>query len=667
MLPLSQRDLRSTRLYREVHAYYDAICAPGQDRVTDGADLAADPRGQLAGFTGIVFQDLETAPVTRICLVDLASGTTSRLHCPANSDRMPCWSPDGSRLAFLSDRAEPGNFQLILADREGKGPTRATPAVDGTVEYFHWSPDGQRIVLGVAGFGADLPGALGAATTAAKADALPEWMPEVETADAENLWRRLYVYDTGTNALRRASPEGLNCWESGWLGNRQLIAVASDSHSEGSWYRCRLHAIDPHTTSARTIYTPSDQIGLPAASPSGEVVALVEAVCSDRLVVAGQLLLIEPQTGESRTIDTHDVDVTHLVWRDDTHLVFAGHRGFETVVSECRVDSGAVREHWAGIERTMGAWYPTVSPLPGGRCAAICEGYAVPPELVVLADGESRPVASLGTVAGTAPDFHRASVEPFTWQARDGLEMQGWLVRPEAPGPHPLVMDIHGGPVWASRNRWHGRLRGTKALTDHGCAVFYPNPRGSSGRGQAFARLVVGDMGGEDTHDYLTGLDALVERGIADAERLGVTGISYGGYASAWLITQDSRFAAAAPISPCTNWYSQHRTSQIPQFDEMFLGEAASVPGGRFHDRSPVMYADRVTTPTLILAGGADQSTPPGQALEFHRSLLEHGVESVLATYPKAGHGVRSFPEVVDATTRYVGWFLQHLGCRQGP
>ena len=77
------------------------------------------------------------------------------------------------------------------------------------------------------------------------------------------------------------------------------------------------------------------------------------------------------------------------------------------------------------------------------------------------------------------------------------------------------------------------------------------------------------------------------------------------------------------------------------------------------------MYADRVTTPTLILAGGADQSTPPGQALEFHRSLLEHGVESVLATYPKAGHGVRTFPEVIDATTRYVGWFLHHVGCRQ--
>ena len=349
-----------------------------------------------------------------------------------------------------------------------------------------------------------------------------------------------------------------------------------------------------------------------------------------------------------------------LAWRDDAHLVFAGHRGLDTAVRELHLGTGDITEHWSGDERTTGAWFPCACPLPGGGFAAICEGYGVAPELAVLSDGGYRPITSLATAAASAPEFNRARVEPCTWEARDGLGMQGWLVRPEGPGPHPLVMDIHGGPVWSCRNRWHGRLRGTKVLTDHGCAAFYPNPRGSNGRGQDFARLVVGDMGGEDTHDYLTGIDALVERGIADPQRLGVTGISYGGYMSAWLVTQDSCFAAAAPISPCTNWYSQHRTSQIPQFDALFLADSPYRDAGRYFDRSPVMYAHRVSTPTLTIAGGADQSTPPGQALEFHRSLLEHGVESVLATYPKAGHGIRSFPEVIDATTRYVGKFLRH-------
>jgi dipeptidyl aminopeptidase/acylaminoacyl peptidase len=226
----------------------------------------------------------------------------------------------------------------------------------------------------------------------------------------------------------------------------------------------------------------------------------------------------------------------------------------------------------------------------------------------------------------------------------------------------PLVVDIHGGPVWACRNRWQGRLRGARVLADHGVASLYPNPRGSSGRGAEFARLVKGDMGGEDTYDYLRGIDALVERGVADPARLGVTGISYGGFMSAWLVTQDQRFAAAVPISAVSDWYSQHRTSQIPYFDALFLDGAPSAPDGAFFRRSPAFFADRVRTPVLQLTGAIDQNTPPTQALEFHRSLLEHGKTSVLATYPTAGHGIRSFPEVIDATARYVDWFLTHFG-----
>ena len=255
------------------------------------------------------------------------------------------------------------------------------------------------------------------------------------------------------------------------------------------------------------------------------------------------------------------------------------------------------------------------------------------------------------------PTEHRRGKQ----RRNDGLEIQGWLVKPPGAGPFPLVMDIHGGPVWQCRNRWQGRLRGAKLLADHGIASLFPNPRGSSGRGQDFARRVKGDMGGEDAHDYLTALDALVARGIADAARLGVTGISYGGFMSAWLVTQDPRFAAAVPISTVANWYSQHRTSQIPYFDALFLDGEPSAPDGLFFARSPAFFAHKVRTPVLQLTGALDQNTPPTQALEFHRSLLEHGVRSVLVTYPTAGHGIRGFPEVIDATARYVGWFLEHF------
>lgn len=130
---------------------------------------------------------------------------------------------------------------------------------------------------------------------------------------------------------------------------------------------------------------------------------------------------------------------------------------------------------------------------------------------------------------------------------------------------------------------------------------------------------------------------------------------------SAWLITQDQRFAAAVPISPVCNWYSQHFTSQIPFFDEMMLEGSPYEADNLYFQRSPVMQAGKVTTPTLQLTGDLDQNTPPTQALEFHRALLESGVESLCTFYPRAGQGIRNFPNVLDHTTRKVAWFLRHM------
>lgn len=277
----------------------------------------------------------------------------------------------------------------------------------------------------------------------------------------------------------------------------------------------------------RTLYTPSDQIGMPAASPSGCTLALIEAVCSDRMIVAGALRLIDPGTGQVRRIDTSGVDVTHVAWRSEQQLAFVGHRAFETVIGAVDVETGVASQEWASTERTLGNWYPSIWPLACGGCVTVGEAYDVAPEVVLIRDGSYHAILSLDARQDREPA--RGHITPVVWQARDGREIHGWLVKPQSDGPVPVVMDIHGGPVWTHRNRWQGRLRGTKLFTDHGIAVFYPNPRGSSARGVEFARLVAGDMGGEDTYDYLTGLDSLVESGTADPKRLGVTGISYGG------------------------------------------------------------------------------------------------------------------------------------------
>jgi dipeptidyl aminopeptidase/acylaminoacyl peptidase len=653
-------DLRQTTLYQEVRDFFTALHAPGDACITDASDLSATPDGRYAALTGTIFLDLEHPPITRIGVLELDTGQLQVQSCTQGNDRLPRYSPDGRNLAFLSDRAQSGNFQLFLANADGTH-VEAMPPLDGVVETLAWSRDGLRLLLGVAGFGADIAGAQGGSTTVRKPVDLPDWAPAIDTGDADNLWRTAYMFDLPTRQYERASPHGLNIWECNWLSEHELVAVVSDSHTEGSWYESRLVAIALGGASHHTLYQPTVQIGGPVASPRGTYVAVIEATCSDRLIVCGDVQLLDRRTGTARRLNTGRVDVTQVIWRDEDTLVFVGHRGLETGVGEIDIPLNTCRESWANAECTFGAWYPSIELHPRGGILGVAESYAVAPQIVHIDATGCRVVHSFATRASAAPGFNTARIEPITWSARDGLEIQGWLVRPPGIGPFPLVMDVHGGPVWACRNRWQGRLRGAKLLADHGIASLYPNPRGSSGRGAEFARLVKGDMGGEDTFDYLSAVDALVARRIADPARLGVTGISYGGFMSAWLVTQDPRFAAAVPISPVANWYSQHRTSQIPYFDSLFLDGQPAASNGLYFTRSPVMYANRVRTPVLQLTGALDQNTPPTQALEFHRSLLEQGVRSVLATYPTAGHGIRAFPAVIDATARYVGWFLEHF------
>jgi dipeptidyl aminopeptidase/acylaminoacyl peptidase len=578
-----------------------------------------------------------------------------------NTDRAPKLSPDGRHVAFLSDRHKAGDFQLYLLDAK-TGECRAAPAVDGWVEYLQWSPNGRRILLGVAGHGADVSGAQGAATTKTAAQDLPAWLPTVDTGEEAYRWRRAWVYDLEENRVGQVSPANSNIWEAAWCGNSAITAIVSPGSGEGLWYTARLVVIETEGGASRDIYTPQDQLGWPSSSPSGRHIAVVEALCSDRWIVAGDLRLIDTRTHEIRKVATRGVDVTHTEWRSERHLLIAGHRGFETVVALFDVQAGELEELWRSEDITTGGFYTAVAGFgEPGDCAVVGEGFKRAPEIAVIRRGKYQAVRSFDPGAEEALSA-LAGVETVKWQAPDGLEIQGLLLKPASKAPHPLVMMVHGGPVWHWRPYWMGRRSiGTLMLLKRGYAIFLPNPRGSTGRGQAFVRPVMGDMGGADSYDYLSGLDHLVERGIADPARLGVTGGSYGGYMTAWLITQDSRFGAAVAVSPVTNQVTEHLISNIGHFVALFLNDTYTNPGGKYFERSPVMHAHKAKTPTLSTCGVLDRCTPPEEAVQFHNALLENGVKSVLVTYPQEGHGVRKWPATVDYAARMVGWFEEHI------
>jgi dipeptidyl aminopeptidase/acylaminoacyl peptidase len=576
-----------------------------------------------------------------------------------HTDRLPRWSPDGRTLSFLSDRAQEGVFGLYLL-RDGVGEaTRVAAQVDGTVENYSWSTDGARIL--VAGRGADLSGGQGSGTTKVEPEEVPAWLPDVAGEPRAHSWRSLWVYEHGRDEARRLSADRLNVWEAAWSGPDRVVAIAStDDPGEGAWYSANLVAIDLADGAASVLYEPTDQLGWPAANPRGSLVAVVEAVCSDRLVVAGEVRVVDPLARTVRTLDTAGVDVTSLHWLDERRLGLVGIRELSTVAGVIDVVYGAYTELFC-TDASSGQRYPQTAFSSDGAAALVLESYEKPPAITLVTASGTTELASLAH-AGT--DWLRSvagTCRPCSWQAADGLRIQGLLCHPDGDGPFPLVVNVHGGPVWHWRRRWRMAVDATTLLVSRGYAVLHPNPRGSSGRGQDFARAVVGDLGGAEVGDILAGIDALVQEGVADPSRLGVTGGSHGGFMSCWLITQDNRFAAAVPTSPVTNWYSQHHTTNIGQFDRTFLRDDPYAAKGGHFTRSPLMYAGKVRTPTLLVAGARDRCTPPSQAVEFHHALREHGIESELVVYPLEGHGVRSFPARIDVAARLLAWFERYM------
>jgi dipeptidyl aminopeptidase/acylaminoacyl peptidase len=474
----------------------------------------------------------------------------------------------------------------------------------------------------------------------------------------DQLWRRLFLWRPGQREPRALTAPPLNVWEAAWLGNDKLLLVASDDHSEASWYGATLRVIDAGSGTELSRHFTRDQIGVPAGAPDGLHHAAIEALCSDRGIICGDVALLDP-AGGVRILELEAVEVSDLVWRDPNRLLYAGLRGAETVVGEYDIEAGSCQELWSSERLTISGWYPKIAPYGEDEAIAVLEAYDRPPAIARLGGGEAKAVLNF------APEQRNTipgRIGHVCWQGRDGLEITGWLLLPEgSPRNLPLLVDVHGGPIAAHRNRYAASHRANPVLVDRGWAVFLPNPRGSGGRGQDFARHVVGDMGGEDAQDILAGIDKLVADGIADPSRIAIFGSSYGGFMSGVMLAHHRRFAAAIPMSPVANWYSQHFASQIPWFDEAFLGSSAKSAGGAHFWRSPVFFLEGVTTPTLVIAGGRDKNTPTSQAVELYNGLVEAGAPAALLIYPEDGHSMRGYPAYLDSAARIVDWLGRHV------
>lgn len=566
-------------------------------------------------------------------------------------------SPDGERIAFVhASRGAPDRVLVMTA----QGEPVADRAAPGAIEQLGWSPDGRSLLLLVAGPGTDTTTLAGSVGTAP--GATPDDAPLVDSGAADpGNWRRLWTLRVGAALLEAVpTPDGM-VWEAAWCGNDQLAVLHSRHVGEAAWYRAELGSIDLASGDYRTLHQPRDQLGHLAGSPDGTSVAFVEGVASDRGLVCGALKLVRRSGSLARVLDTGATEITSVSWRDTGILQVAGLHGLQTVVGDVDLASSEFREAWRCEELGCGAYLPQSRPAGGGSTIVAVEGYDEAPAIALLRGGAPEIVFSTGDASPAVT----ADCTAVRWTAPDGLEIEGLLIRPlDAKGPTPLVVDIHGGPIWAYRARWQARQRAVPALIAAGFSVLCPNPRGSCGRGQDFARRVLGDMGGADCDDILAGIDHLVAACLADAARIGLTGSSYGGFISALLPKRREAIAAAVPISPVSNWFSQHGTSNMPILEELFIGGSPGSHGAQYLARSPALSGQRTRAATLILAGALDRCTPLGQAVELHRALLEGGSPSVLVTYPAEGHSLRSSKGYLDSAARTVDWFVRHFEAR---
>ena len=607
-------------------------------------------------------------------------GTPRQLTQGPRRDFAPRWSPDGKTLAFLSDRdGDPPQLYLIAADG---GEARKVTALDHGAGRAVWSPDGDRIA-----FSARVP----RESPPADKEARARWKrrPRVVTrahykADGSgyifDAFAHLFVLMVPVDAAARGEAVQITSGDQddmspAWSPDGSRLAFSRSRGGIADYQLFDLWVAGADGRGARRLTTEIGRAMSPAWSPDGGRIAcygtdeqepgLGESLHRVWLVPAGGGAARRLTAGYDRgaVILPRPTPTPGPVWAlDGASVTFvAADAGNEHVV-RADAETGAVRVVVGG-ERQVAFADPVAA---AARIAFIATDPHVPGDVYVCRwDGaEERRLTRVNE--WLLAELALPRVERRTFPATNGESVEGWLVRPpDAAKPRPLLVDIHGGPHSHQGNAFPLGSFYRYVLASRGWAVLALNPTGSSSYGKAFARGIRGAWGERDLPEQLAAVDALVAEGIADGDRLAVAGYSYGGYMTAWTITHTDRFKAAVVGAPIVNHESAHGTSDIGMWFIPWELEGDIVSRRETYRRlSPVHYVDRVTTPTLILHGEADDRCPIGQGEELFIGLIAAGRAPVeFVRYPGASHLFRTTGRPshrLDCNRRTVEWLERY-------
>ncbi|HKK27377.1 MAG TPA: S9 family peptidase [Gemmatimonadota bacterium] len=598
------------------------------------------------------------------------------------SSTSPAWSPDGRWIAFLASR-EDGKPSQVWVIRPDGGEARPLTNVEEGIRDFAWSPDGSSLAVSI-------QEAESAAMKARKKD-YGAWRVESETAPPVHLWTLdvARALDTGngakapeaaaadpagggtdsaaaeSSAFRDLTPDATYTVE-GFRWSPDGTRIAFGHQPDGrvpSFTHRDLSVVDVAGGSVRTLVDQPGMDGSPIWSPDGRWIAFSTGAGDTAYYTTDEIARVRASGGAPELLTgAYDHNADAVAWLPDG-LVVQGWREGRPVLFGMDPDSKKMTE----VEGPP-AFLESLDFTRDGKVAAFVAHSADHLGEIYRADGRTWKARRLTDMTAQVEGWPLGTPRDVSWKSRDGATVHGVLITPpgwDSARPRPLVVRIHGGPtgidVPVLDEATGGYVYPLVQWLARGAVVLMPNYRGSIGYGQAFEKLNVGNLGVGDAWDVMSGVQALVDRGIADPDSMVAMGWSEGGYISAFLTTTTHRFRAISVGAGISDWMTYYVNTDIHPFTISYLGGTPWDLPDVYAKTSPITYIRQASTPTLIQHDDGDPRVPPPNGFELYQGLEDVGVPVKFVLYDADSHGVPTPKQRLAATWHNWAWIGKWL------
>jgi dipeptidyl aminopeptidase/acylaminoacyl peptidase len=604
-----------------------------------------------------------------LVLVDAASGHQRVLTHDRPGVSFPRWSPAGDRLAFLSAGTN-NETQIFVLPMAGGEAFQLTKSASG-VQQFAWRPDGSMLAFVAADEAPKKTGdekfndsfEVGNDDYLVRAAPMPAhlWLIAADGGDARRLTSGNWTLPVSHPPSSPASPVS-------WSPDGKSIAfVKVETPHPGDADYSSLQILDVASGSFHPVTGRTKNEGYPVFSPDGSRIAYWFPRDGQTKNV-NEIYSVSSSGGESANLTRNiDRNIQRAIWMTDGKSLLVGANDGTTVGLWIQPLTGSAHRVPLGKICPNSSFWVDMSLGRNGEIAFAGVEPERPPELYYLAS-PTGPVKRLTDFNREIAAFALGKTETLDWDGPNGFHMDGVVTYPPefaASRKYALVLYIHGGPRSASREGFSSRAQ---LLAANGWVVFEPNYRGSDNLGNAFQAAIWNDAGDGPGRDVMSGVELLKKRGFVDETRMAVTGWSYGGYMTTWLLGHYPVWKTAIAGAAVTNWLDQYNLGDANIRRAGGFGGSPYVGSNAaaYLQQSPITYAGKIKAPTLILSDVGDYRVPITQSYELYHVLKDNGVPTRFFAYPVGGHSPSDPVRQRDVDRRWVGWLKEYLGSGVG-